>query len=297
MISTYLVNGFLDAGKSTYIEDCFKNDFFYKREKGKTLLICFEEGEKEFDLDFLHSRKTDVIYYDHIKEIRPFIQQAIDLYSPDRIYIEMNNMIENLYSSLPDVLRIDFSITLIDGSTLSLYYNNMRQFLQNMITISHHVIFNRCKKEIVEPYGNIFKVMNPKAMYLWEGDTGYHEKAFGVLLPYDLNQEKIIINDSDYVPFYLDSLEAPDHYVNKTIELIVQVLDDQKVGRQVMTCCLADIQYLSFISDNLNSPKNTWIHLKAKGKISYDIYHQKRLALEMIKVTDTKIPEHRIIGL
>ena len=47
----------------------------------------------------------------------------------------------------------------MEGSTFQLYLTNLRQFLQNMVKISHQVIFNRMPEEELEPYGNLFRVM------------------------------------------------------------------------------------------------------------------------------------------
>ena len=164
-IPVILVNGFLNSGKTTYIHDCLKNDYFYK--KGLTLLLSFEEGEIDYDLELLKSRNTELLTYSHSEDVSTFLQNALDTFSPERVYVEMNAMIPELYETLSSLLRIDFSITLIEGTTFPLYLTNLRQFLQNMVKISHQVIFNRMSKEELEPYGNLFRVMNEKAAYLW----------------------------------------------------------------------------------------------------------------------------------
>ena len=42
-IDAYLCSGFLDSGKTTYIQDNLFHDYFYKY--GTTLILSFEEGE------------------------------------------------------------------------------------------------------------------------------------------------------------------------------------------------------------------------------------------------------------
>ena len=49
-IETRLVYGFLDAGKTTYIRQCIRDDRFYKY--GSTLILCFEQGEDVLRLGF-----------------------------------------------------------------------------------------------------------------------------------------------------------------------------------------------------------------------------------------------------
>lgn len=304
-IPAILVNGFLNSGKTTYIHDCLKNDYFYK--KGLTLLLSFEEGEIDYDLELLKSRNTELLTYSHSEDVSTFLQNALDTFSPGRVYVEMNAMIPELYETLSSLLRIDFSITLIEGSTFQLYLTNLRQFLQNMVKISHQVIFNRMPKEKLEPYGNLFRVMNEKAAYLWEGPTGYHEKAFGVIVPFDRNADTLTISDADFTPFYLDALAAPAHYVGKELHLLCQTALDSdltgnlfRVGRRVMVCCAADIQFLSVqchCPEESVPEDQAWILLTATGTLRTDRYGQKTLLLEAKKIQSAKPPKSLVIGL
>lgn len=305
-IPAILVNGFLNSGKTTYIHDCLKNDYFYK--KGRTLLLSFEEGETDYDLELLKSRNTELLTYSHSEDVLTFLQNALESFAPDRVYVEMNAMIPELYEALSALLRIDFSITLIEGTTLPLYLTNLRQFLQNMVKVSHQVIFNRIPKKALEPYGNLFRVMNGKAAYLWEGPTGYHEKAFGVMVPFDLNADKLTLSDADFTPFYLDALAAPTHYVGKELHLLCQVMRDSdqtdtgifRVGRRVMTCCAADIQFLSVqchCTDEFCLEDQAWIELAAVGTLRTDRYGQQTLLLEAKEIHSAKPPKSLVIGL
>ena len=299
MINTYLVRGFYESGKSNYIEDCLKNDFFYKR--GKTLLVLFEDGEEEFDEEFLLSRNTELAIYPGAGDPVQFLTEQLEQYQPDRLYLEDNIMLPELVENLPEALRIVFTITIIDGSTLDLYYRNLRQQLQNMIKSSDQVIFNRCpRREQLDPYANTFRVMNSQAVYLWEGPGGYHEKAFGVMVPYDIGAGQLTLTEEDFVPFYLDSLEKPQNYEGKEIllpALLLQEIDGKlRAGRYVMTCCAADIQFLSFAfiepdhrdAEN-SSPASSgqWVKMKCHAALISVDYGRKELQLiaeEMLPV-------------
>lgn len=303
LIPTILVNGFLESGKTTYIQDCLKNDFFYKR--GSTLLILFEEGETEYDEELLRSRRTEAVACDSGEDITAFIEGLIADKQPDRVYIEMNAMTDRLREQLPNCLRVDFSITLIDGGTLALCYTNMRQLLQNMVMSSNQVIFNRCEVEALRPYGNAFRVMNNKAAYLWEAPQGYHEKAFGVMVPFDPDQAELQLSEEDFTPFYLDALAAPEHYAGKTVTFVCTAVRDEecdgsiRVGRQVMTCCLADVQFLSFpcVAAEGALPPGGWFRLTAKAVVRTDRYRRSFLMLELISAVGESTPEHTVIGL
>lgn len=299
-IPTICVYGFLGSGKTTYILDCIKNDFFYKR--GKTLIIVLEEGELEYDLSLLSEKNTELLYYED-GDWNLFLEEAIAHHAPDRIYIEMNGMQLDAFSLDMDSLKIQFSIAFIDGSTLSLYYRNLRQQLQDIVQRSQQIIFNRCELDTLKEYGNLFKVMNGTASYLWEAPMGYHEKAFGILVPFNLEQNILILEDKDMVPFLLDAKEAPDHYAGKEIHFLCQVaalpsipMTDNSmpskapsdgscicnVGRKIMTCCALDMQFLSlpcYFSKNL-PVIDSWISLVAFGRLQKDAYGQSYLELE-----------------
>ena len=47
-IPVYLVNGFLESGKTLFIDDALKSEDFADGEK--TLLIVCEQGEEEYDM-------------------------------------------------------------------------------------------------------------------------------------------------------------------------------------------------------------------------------------------------------
>ena len=124
-IPSILVNGFLSSGKTTYIQDCFKNDYFYK--KGRTLLLSFEEGEMDYDLELLKSRRTDLAVFSHSEDPSDFLKRCLERFAPDRVYVEMNAMIPELCETLSSILRIDFSVMLIEGSTFQpVSYTHLR---------------------------------------------------------------------------------------------------------------------------------------------------------------------------
>ena len=118
-INTQLIYGFLDAGKTTYIQDTVTHDFFYK--DGVTLILSFEEGEAEYDTTLLSKFRTYVAFYGSDESARDFCLHAIEKYHPGRVYIEMNTMVENLREALPDALNVVYSTTLFLWDTLALY--------------------------------------------------------------------------------------------------------------------------------------------------------------------------------
>ena len=276
-IKAHLVNGFLEAGKTSFIQDFITGDFFHKKEKGKTLVLVFEEGETAYDRELLSRYKTDVAVweYDDKKvspgssdkdkttssdfedELRKFIRESIDIYKPDRIFAELNVFMEGLSDVLYEELDVMADTLLIDAGSLEMYYRNMTELLAGMIRKADPVIINRAEsKESLEPFSTPFRLLNPKAGFLWESPMGYHEKVFGNAVPFDKTKDHIVIRDEDFPAWYLDGLEFPGDYAGKTIEADVQVCEnitndrkEYKAGRNVMTCCINDISFLGFEID------------------------------------------------
>ena len=48
-VPIYLITGFLESGKTSFLSFTLQQDYF--RTEGKTLLILCEEGEEEYDED------------------------------------------------------------------------------------------------------------------------------------------------------------------------------------------------------------------------------------------------------
>lgn len=103
-VETRLVYGFLDAGKTTFIQDCILHDYFHKY--GTTLILAFESGEAERDEKALLDYRTHVAYDEGSENIAAFCLTQIERWPPDRVYVEMNGMTEGLRQQLHDALRI-----------------------------------------------------------------------------------------------------------------------------------------------------------------------------------------------
>ena len=304
-IKTYIVNGFLDAGKTHYIQECIFGGFFHKR--GSTLILAFEEGETEYDEEKLRAFRTAVAYCGE-EDAASFCAAALERFRPDRVYVEMNAMREGLRESLPPELHVVFTVTLLDGSTLPLWYNNMRQLVQNMIAVSDMAIFRRCPdKAALSPYAVPFRLMNRRCDFLWQSELGYSEKAFRLLLPYDISAPYLDIREEDYPVWHLDSHENPAAYEGKTVTFDAQVRprDDLPegclfLGRSVMTCCVRDIQFLGFVCEipEGEAPREgSWVRVTAQVCCREDRYRTRTVALKAPELRPAPAPERQVLGL
>ena len=58
-VPVYLFTGFLDSGKSTFIQDTLRDPQFHNQEK--TLLLLCEEGEVEFEPVVMANYQVDIV--------------------------------------------------------------------------------------------------------------------------------------------------------------------------------------------------------------------------------------------
>ena len=301
-MDTTLVCGFLEAGKTSYIQDSIQHDFFHKY--GTTLVLSFESGETVYDEAALAEKRTSVAYYEGGEDITAFCIEQLSRFRPDRVFVEMNAMIPQLRSLLPGELTVRFVITLIDFTTLSPYLTNLRQHLVDMVRMSDTVTFLHCgSSEALAPYAQAFRVMNPKASYLRQDPMGYHEKAFGLFLPYSLEAPVIEIDDAAFIPFFLDTLEHPEHYQDRSLhfKLPLEVQSGEgrelRCGRTVMTCCMADLQFMSAVLLPGPEPSRagSWIALHARGQVLSGPFGQKRLGLIPERLAPAAPPKELIL--
>ncbi len=307
-IPVYVINGFIGSGKTTYINKAIAKDFFYKR--GSTLILSFEQGEQEYDCQMLQKHNTSIEYYEGGQSVAAFCEKMIEQYQPDRLYLETNCMMEELWPVIND-FKVVFCLCFISGESLEMLYRSLRNYLSRMVADANMVIFNRCEKEELAAYATTFQLLNPKADYLWQSAMGYSEQAFGIILPFDLNQQHFDIDETIYPNWYLDGLDNPDHYQDREMEFDCQLRIEQykdetiyRLGRLVMTCCLADISFLGF---KVSYPENEgflkdchdgiWLHVVTKGDIVVDKYRQSSLQLKIVKLEKIAPCENKVIGI
>lgn len=293
-VETRLVYGFLDAGKTTFIQDCILHDYYHKY--GTTLVLALESGETEYDEKALLDYKTHVAYSEGSEDIAAFCQRQLRQYAPGRVYVEMNSMIPELRRQLPEVLRVSSVSALIDFGTLRLYLDNLRAQLYEMVSASQTVTFRNCpSKEALAPYSQAFRLMNKNAVYLRQDSMGYHERAFDLFVPFDLTADGIDIGETEYLAFYLDACEHPEHYDGKRLRFSLPLeMRDGVAGLTVMTCCMADIQFMGFPAETAGSPSG-WIRLEASGAVARDCYGEKKLYLRECSILPAQPPSSLIL--
>ena len=283
VMPVFLINGFLEAGKTQFLE--FTMDQEYFQTEGKTLLIVCEEGDTEYDEKKLKKHQTAVVYVDELSKLTPaYLNELEVIYRPERVLLEWNGMWNQDELTLPDDWNIYQQITIIDGSTFDLYIQNMKPLLGAMLRNSELVIVNRCDgiaDEKLTSYRRTIRAMSRESEIVLEDKNGEIEQAtLEEDLPYDINADVIQIKPEDYGIWYIDCMDQPERYKGKTVEFTAMVLKSPKFpkgqfvpGRMAMTCCEADMTFLGFVTkarEAKDLQTKQWV--KVRAKIAYEFW-------------------------
>ncbi|MGN0158722.1 MAG: GTP-binding protein [Brotaphodocola sp.] len=275
----FLINGFLEAGKTEFLAFTMEQDYF--QTEGKTLLIVCEEGENEFEPELLEDTNTTMITVESLEEISPErLNEFKMMYNPERVLIEWNGMWNQDDLKIPEDWTIYQQITIIDMSTFDVYVKNMKSLMAAMVRNSELVICNRCDGiEDLEGYKRLIKSMNTKCDVVFEDENGEIDELSEEDLPYDLNADVVKIAPEAYGIWYIDCMDKPDRYVGKVVEFTAMVLKSPKFpknyfvpGRMAMTCCAEDMTFLGYIckaKEARNLRTKQWVKVRARIAVEY----------------------------
>ncbi len=283
MIPVFLINGFLEAGKTKFLQFTMSQEYF--RTEGKTLLIVCEEGDTEYDEELLKETGTTAVYLEDFRQMTPdYLTELELLNNPERVLIEWNGMWNQDELKLPKDWAIYQQITILDGSTLNLYLANMKPLLGAMLLGSELVICNRCdgvSDEVLTAYRRTIRAMCQKGQLVLEDEEGeIQQEMLEEDLPYDVNAPVIRIEPEDFGLWYFDCMDVPSRYEGKTVEFTGMVLKSPEFpknyfvpGRMAMTCCEADMTFIGYVCKSKEARKletKQWVRVKAK--VAYEFW-------------------------
>ena len=307
MKAVYMINGFLESGKTEFITYTLAQPYFQTR--GTTLLLLCEEGEVEYDDDLLKKSRTVVELIEAEEEFNPsHLLELEKKYKPERIIVEYNGMWNFKNMKLPWHWKIEQQITIIDGSTFQSYYTNMRSLLAEMIRNSEMIIMNRCDGiQDLSSYKRNLKAVNPRADIIFEDANGEITEIMEDDLPYDLKQEILALDDYGYGIWYLDSMDHPERYIGKKVEFTAMVLKPENFpkgyfvpGRMAMTCCADDMAFLGYPCEYAGADslaQKEWVKVKANVAKEYrEEYQGEGPVLHAVSVEKTKAPKNAVIS-
>ena len=251
-IPVYVFTGFLDSGKTKFIQETLEDSRFNDGER--TLILLFEEGEEEYDFSTYPAQN---VYLEVLDQETVTTRQMADLakkYKAQRVVAELNGMqqVGDLYMRFPEDWVVAQEVMFADASTFMAYNSNMRNLVMDKLVGAQMVVFNRLEKGCdTMPLHKIARAANRKIDILYDytdGTTQFDDVEDP--LPFDINAPVIELKDEDYALWYRDCTEEPAKYDGKTVKFKAQVAMLRRdkdgmfaPGRFVMTCCVDDIQF------------------------------------------------------
>ena len=281
-IPVYAFTGFLESGKTKFIQETLEDPRFNAGER--TLLLVCEEGEEEYDSSLY---PHDNVYQQVIEDLDTLTPESLTAlekkYHIERVVVELNGMrmAGDFYEKMPENWQIAQEVMFADSSTILSYNANMRALVVDKLTGAEMVVFNRVPVGAdIMPYHKLARAVNRRIDIVYDyldGNTKFDDIADP--LPFDLNAPVIEIKDEDYALFYRDVTEEPKKYDKKTVRFKGQVAKLRREkegmfapGRFVMTCCAEDITFMGIpckwaASDTLKP--RSWVTVTAKISVQY----------------------------
>lgn len=251
-IPVYAFTGFLDSGKTKFIQETLEDPRFNAGER--TLVLIFEEGEEEYDLSTYPKKNVYLEVLDQQTVTTEELKALQKKYKAERVVAELNGMqqVGDLYMRFPDSWAIAQEVMFADATTFMTYNANMRNLVMDKLMGAQMVVFNRMAPgQDVMSFHKLARAANRRIDILYDytdGTTKFDEIEDP--LPFDINAPVIEIKDEDFALWYRDVSEEPQKYDGKTVHFKGQVAMLRRdkngmfaPGRFVMTCCVEDIQF------------------------------------------------------
>lgn len=304
----YLFTGFLESGKTKFIQETLEDKRFCNKEK--TLLLVCEEGEEEYAPEQF---ATDTVVIRVLEGQEQLTTENLTKWAQetkaDRVVIEYNGMwlLDALYAAMPEGWVVYQEFMFADAGTFLSYNGNMRQLVYDKLKSCELVVFNRFKPDMDKmEFHKVVRAASRRADIAYESTDG--KVVYDDIedpLPFDLNAPVIEIGDADFAEWYRDLGETPANYEGKTVRFKCRALKRSKmpantfiVGRHVMTCCVEDIQFAALVCqwDKADSVQDDrWMILTAKLNFKFNkAYGRKGPVLSYVSHELCEAPEQPV---
>ena len=304
----YLFTGFLEAGKTQFIQTTLEDPNFNAGEK--TLVIQCEEGIEEFRHERFWEDNVVVEVLDEPQQINnAFLKSLEKKHKPERVMIEYNGMwmLDQLFQEMPENWIIYQEYSFYDANTFLTYNQNMRQLVYDKLKSADCVVFNRYREGMDRmPLHKVVRGVSRRPDIFYElpsGDAIVDDIEDP--LPFDKEAPVIEIRDEDFALWYRDLSEDMNGYDGKTVRVkgitgASGVLEgsDFIFGRQVMTCCVEDIQMAGLVCEwhGVKPAKRSWVIVTAKIRIGKSRAYGSKTGpiLAVQKVEGAEPPEQEV---
>ena len=248
----YLIAGFLDSGKTSFINGILSDGFAME---DRTMLLCCEEGEEEYDRKLL--RNVTVVTVDDQESLTPeFLEAQRRKCRASQIIVEYNGMwqIQDFYvNAMPQSWALYQIIATVEGPTFDMYAKNMASLMMEKLRNADMILINRCTDQLCASLRqkNLRLVNRRAEIYLEKDDDSSENYMDGTVSAFDLDQPEVRIGDEDYGLWYVEIMDNPQMYEGKTVVYRAIMCKPPKYGpyftpgRFAMVCCAEDMSFLA----------------------------------------------------
>ncbi len=309
-VSVYLFLGFLEGGKTKFIQDTLEDPRMNSGER--TMLLICEEGETEYDPKRFRVDSVAVVTLESKDELNMANLTALTKkYKAERVMVEYNGtwLLNDFFEAMPESWVIYQMMTFVDSATFLSYNANMRQLVYDKIYMTQMVVFNRFKDEYDKmAFHKIVRGASRRPDIVYDYTDG--RTIFDDIddpLPFDKNADNIRIEDRDFAWFYRDIAENTMDYADKVVTFKGMAALSRKnpkgfivMGRHIMTCCEADIAYDGFVVNTNGLLKDIktsdWLLITARITIGYSpMYRQEGPIFNAISLAPAEPPEETVV--
>ncbi len=307
-IPVYLFTGFLEGGKTTFIQDTLEDKRFNAGER--TLLLVCEEGETEYEPARFSGNNVFIKTLESEDDLTEAnLAAMIKETKAERVLVEYNGMwlLQHFSDDMPEGWLPYQDMLFIDGRTILNYNANMRSLVVDKLKDCDVCVFNRLNDgaDTMELH-KIVRAISRRTDILYEYSNGkLVPDEYEDPLPFDINAPVIEIEDRDFALFYRDLTEEKEKYKGKKVRFKALAAVDKKfpektcaLGRHIMTCCVEDIQYCALVSklaDGVTAENSKWYNVEATVDIRFSrMYGKKGPIFNVTGLTKTEPPQEPV---
>ena len=308
-IPVYLFTGFLESGKTKFIQETLEDERFNAGEK--TLVLLCEDGIEEYEPEKFSGSNVYIEAVDSAEDLTvSYLDGLIKQTKAVRVIIEYNGMwtLDKLYNAMPPKWVIYQQMMFADSTTFPTYNANMRSLVYDKLKSAELVIFNRVSEatDKMELHKIVRAISRQNAIIYEYTDGSTEQDTIEDPLPFDLDADIIKIEDRDYALLYRDMMEELQKYHGKVIKFKGIAAKDKKlegntfiIGRHVMTCCADDIQYAGLVAvcnSICNLKTGDWVNVTSEISVEkHKIYRGLGPVLKVREYSLTGAPEEKVV--
>ncbi|MBQ3011522.1 MAG: hypothetical protein IJD81_10060 [Oscillospiraceae bacterium] len=308
-VPVYLFTGFLESGKTTFIQETLEDIRFNNGDM--TLLLLCEEGEEEYAPERFASPNIVCRVVEEQEDLTAAnLAKWLKEANAVRVVCEYNGMwlLQTLYDNMPENWMVYQEFFFADARTILNYNANMRQLTFDKLQSCELAVFNRFDASMDKmEYHKLIRTASRRSDIVYEYADGKIEyDDIEDPLPFDLNAPVVTISDRDFAIWYRDMTEELDKYHGKTVMFTGRALTRRTmpgafiIGRHVMTCCADDISFSGLVCNWDRAKvramaKDQWVTVTAKIEVKFHpTYRGKGPVLTASKVVPAKRPEQEV---